>query len=444
MTHGLPAIPDRIQWHEGMLLGPQHFQQLQARVDALGAWQQLAAQPLSWGLRHLEIDPGLLAAGRLRIERLEAVMPDGTPVWHDARDALDGALELDLTAHAAALDAGAVLDLHLTLPWSRVMRHPAAPARFRDVNDRPVEDEVSDAEPVDLPRLRPRLGLALGDTPPSLWQSLGLGSLRRDNGLTRLSDDWPALARLEREHPLWRRAWALCSQLRGKAAYLARQEQLPSSRLEDRLAGLEQRARLGALLAALTPLEALLQTRPLHPHTLYLALAAALGPLATLRPGSMPMLPPAYVHEAPRAAFDKLLEALEDLGADVSQEHRLHPFDLRGEVFTLPLRADWLGTRLVIGLRGQAERDLLAWMDGAVIGTTAQWASLRERRVLGAARERLDAAPELGLRGNSGYTLFAVDPKALTEGGGESLLITNASGGQAAQRPHEAVLFVKG
>lgn len=444
MTHGLPAIPDRIQWHEGMLLGPQHFQQLQARVDALGAWQQLAAQPLAWGLRRFAIDAGLLAAGRLRVELLEAVMPDGTPVWHDAHDPLDGALELDLAPWAAQLDGGAVLDLHLTLPWSRTMRHPDAPARFRGINDLPVADEVSDAEPVDLPRLRPQLGLAVGPTPPSLWQSLRLGGLQCDNGLIRLSDDWPALAQLAREHPLWRRAWALCSQLRGKAAYLARQGQQPSSRLEDRLAGLEQRARLGALLAALTPLEALLQSSPLHPQALYLALAAALGPLATLRAGSMPMLPPAYAHEAPKPAFDRLLEALEDLGADVSQEHRLQPFDLRGEVFALPLRPEWRGARLVIGLRGQSERDLLAWMEGAVIGGSSQWASLRERRVLGAARERIDAAPELGLRGNSGYTLFAIDPRALPDGAGESLLITNASGGQAAQRPHEAVLVVKG
>ena len=63
MTPGLPAIPDRIQWHEGMLLSPQHFQQLQARLDAQSAWQLLAAQPLAWGVRRLEIDHGALAGG---------------------------------------------------------------------------------------------------------------------------------------------------------------------------------------------------------------------------------------------------------------------------------------------------------------------------------------------------------------------------------------------
>ena len=55
--------PDRIQWHEGMLLSPQHFQQEAARVDALVAWHTLASSPYSWGIRKLELDQSLLVAG---------------------------------------------------------------------------------------------------------------------------------------------------------------------------------------------------------------------------------------------------------------------------------------------------------------------------------------------------------------------------------------------
>ena len=63
MTYSFPPIPERIQWHEGLLLAPQHFQQTQARTDALVSWHGLAATPLAWGVRHMEIDPGLLANG---------------------------------------------------------------------------------------------------------------------------------------------------------------------------------------------------------------------------------------------------------------------------------------------------------------------------------------------------------------------------------------------
>jgi ATP-dependent helicase/nuclease subunit A len=42
----------------------------------------------------------------------------------------------------------------------------------------PIEDEVSQAMPADLPRMRPSLGLRAGVQPPSLWQHL-----RRDESL---------------------------------------------------------------------------------------------------------------------------------------------------------------------------------------------------------------------------------------------------------------------
>ena len=71
------SLPERIQWHEGMLLSPQHFQHESARVDALIAWQALATNPYAWGIRRLELDEGLLATGLLRVLRLDAVMPDG-------------------------------------------------------------------------------------------------------------------------------------------------------------------------------------------------------------------------------------------------------------------------------------------------------------------------------------------------------------------------------
>ena len=73
-------ILDRIQWHEGMLLTPQHFQLESARVDNLIAWHTIASSGQSWGVRKLEIDVGLLASGVFRVLELDAIMPDGTSV----------------------------------------------------------------------------------------------------------------------------------------------------------------------------------------------------------------------------------------------------------------------------------------------------------------------------------------------------------------------------
>ena len=317
MTYAFPPIPERIQWHEGMLLEPQHFQQTQARTDALAGWHSMAAAPLAWGVRHLEVDTGLLANGLLRVLALDAVMSDGTAVWHDADCAEHGLLELDLAEHTAALDE-APQEIWLTLPRARVMNRPGVPSRFSSVSMPPVEDEVSQAVEADLPRLRPALGLKAGSQPPSLWQHLRLGSLQKDNKQIRLSSELPPLMLLPRSHPLWARSWQLANQLRGKAAFVARQMQVASSRTEDRITTLEQKDRLRSLLQGLAPLEAVLQTQPLHPHALYLALCGLLGPLALLWPGALPLLPPAYDQARPGVAFGPLLDTLEEAVADIS------------------------------------------------------------------------------------------------------------------------------
>ena len=136
------------------------------------------------------------------------------------------------------------------------MHNPGAPSRFTSVAMPPVEDEVSQAVEADLPRLRPTLGLTAGDRPASLWHHLRLGSVQKDNKQIRLTSEMPALMLLPRHHPLWVRSWQLATELRSKAAFVARQMQVPSSRTEDRLTTLEQRDRLRNLLQGLAPLEA--------------------------------------------------------------------------------------------------------------------------------------------------------------------------------------------
>ncbi|MFT7117168.1 MAG: type VI secretion system protein ImpJ, partial [Rhodoferax sp.] len=79
-----PPVDERIQWHEGMLLSPQHFQQTSARLDSLVARQTLLAAPFAWGIRSLKMDNGLLSAGIVRVLQLDAIMPDGTLVSFSA------------------------------------------------------------------------------------------------------------------------------------------------------------------------------------------------------------------------------------------------------------------------------------------------------------------------------------------------------------------------
>jgi type VI secretion system protein ImpJ len=166
--------------------------------------------------------------------------------------------------------------------------------------------------------------------------------------------------------------------------------------------------------------------------------------LATLRPGAVPLLPPPWQQADPLAALGPVLDSLEDFVGEVSQEWRTTLFDFDAGVFSLPLEAGWMAPRLVVGLRGQPERELAAWMAGAVIGSRTVWTSLSDRRVLGAARRHIEDAPELGLRSSAGYTLFGIDVSDSFIVPGQALVISNANETSAMQRPHEMVMFLKG
>ena len=49
-------VPAAIQWHEGMLLAPQHFQQLGARQERLLHYHVETVSPFHYGVRSLRLD----------------------------------------------------------------------------------------------------------------------------------------------------------------------------------------------------------------------------------------------------------------------------------------------------------------------------------------------------------------------------------------------------
>ena len=73
-------IPPAINWHEGMLLAPQHFQQTDQRHESLTTYHVSTVSPFHWGIMDLKIDRPRLVDGNLKIMSLEAVMPDGLAV----------------------------------------------------------------------------------------------------------------------------------------------------------------------------------------------------------------------------------------------------------------------------------------------------------------------------------------------------------------------------
>jgi type VI secretion system protein ImpJ len=434
--------PDRIQWHEGMMLSPQHFQVESARVDSLIAWHTLATTPYSWGVKRLKFDLGLLASGLLRVLELEALLPDGTAVHLDANDPAAIELSMRLDDFTSTLAEGP-LPIYLCLPVSRQMTQPALPARFISVASSPVQDEVSDAMPADIPRLVHNISLAAGDVPSAAYVSMRLGSVIEDDGVMKLGPELPELLDVAASPELLNTVRHLVVSLRSKAAFLARQA--------AGMSATEQRAerplimhRLSCLVPAMPGLEALLQSPSLGPYPLYLALCNLLGPLSLLRPGTLPTLPPPYDHGHPHRSFIPLLKEIEENLSEVSQDYREVGFAWTNGVYELAMQPEWIKNRLIIGVKGQSATEIEDWMESAVIGANHAFAEHREKRILGLKRTHILAAEELQLRSLPGVMLYEILPGAELLKPESRLVIGPSGRAGAIVKPSGIVLFIRG
>ncbi len=75
--------PRKPLWIDGLFLEPHHLQRQDRYHERLLARRLDAVSPNDWGVIDLEIDVRALQTNEIRITRLEAILPDGTPLAVD-------------------------------------------------------------------------------------------------------------------------------------------------------------------------------------------------------------------------------------------------------------------------------------------------------------------------------------------------------------------------
>lgn len=437
-----PPPPDAIQWHEGMLLAPHHFQQMNARQDALLHYHLHIAAPYHWGVLRFAIDNGLLLEGVFRVVELEAVMPDGLRVAHAEGDA---DLELDLSPHEAAMKAGDAT-VFLCVP---VARAGGLLERYRSAEGESVADENTGEGEMAIPRLIPRLSLAIGERAPAKYASLPLARIGYRDETPARTDFLPPLLAVGRDSPLFGRCVRVANRLREKAAFLAEKMAASDGAAQGPML-LETRMLLRNLVAALPPFEALFHGGRTHPFPLYVGLCALMGQVAGMGGSGLPPTLPAYDHDDLDATFRPVLDfVLRTVNEAVSESHLGVPFEAADGVFSLHLRTEWFEHRMILGVRARAgvsEDRLAAWMDRARIGSAGVQDSMADRRILGARRRRISSEGELvPVRGMLLYVVDARPPDG-TEAfvrSEEPLVVTGAPEASDADTPAGIVLYVK-
>lgn len=436
MTDGR-HLPDAIQWHEGMLLAPQHFQQADLRSEGLLHYHMGVAAPFHWGVRRLQIDSRALASGLFQVIDIEAVLPDGVLVTEP--------LQVDLGPLAEAKGGRGVLRIHLAVPARRGPTEPLAGSvpRYESVEGYPVADEHLGEGAVRIPRLRPAASLVVADTTADKFTSFPLAEVRVQQENYSLTDYVPpVLAAGAVGYPA-DAASELARTIREKAKFLSDKVRA-SSALSKKGKEAELQRTVEKLFDGLPQLEALLAVPGVHPFQVYVATCALAGRLAGLTPGLLPQGFDAYDHNDLRATFTGVLDFCRRMVDSVEQAYEVVPFQFERGAFRLQLRPAWTGPTVVIGAAtggGANETNVLSWIMESRIGTTDTMQSIEERRIRGAARTRIDSDDDLGLVPSSGIVLFRVqlEPEFITPG--EILVLSHPAERQGREHPAEIVLF---
>ncbi len=443
-------IPMAIQWHEGMLLAPQHFQQLSVRNEELLVYHLACSAPFHWGIRKFKPDQTLLREGIFRIQEIEAVMPDGLIVCHSVEDQKE--LRLDLSPYEAEMRHGTVT-VHLAVPAKKGADGASAKGmlpRFDSLEGKPVADENTGESAVSIPRFGPRITLLVTDTPSKKYSSFPLSKIHYKDDMIHPADYVPPMLQVAAGSPVWEICDSLARRLREKAWFLSEKISAPSSPAAGPMI-LESKLLIRSMVSALPFFESILHTGKSHPYPLYLALTRIVGSIASLGSGLVPPVLSPYNHNDIIFSFREAADYVNRIISEaIAESHTPVLFKRENSVFSLELKEEWMAGRLIVGARvrrGTDENQLTGWMRECLIGSESLIESMKIRRILGAARRKTESDGQLvPLRGT---VLFSVDTG--TAGGegeifirpNEKLKIFRSSDRGNEHMPTELILYVR-
>lgn len=438
-------IPDSIHWHEGLLLTPQHFQQLSLRQEALLQYSASLIAPFSWGIRYLKIDEPSLFSGLVQIKHVEAVMPDGLLVMR--REGSD--LQVDLNGVDEA--RGKRVKVYLAVARQSRPTSNGENVRYNSVEGEPVSDEYTGEGEVRMLRLVPRLQLFAAEAPPKKSVSLPLMELEyKDDGFVQTDFIPPLMAvtlspELGAQSKLGIECEKIADRVRDKAQELAGLADVQSPGAATRH-DLETKGWIRSLTASLLYLEALLNTeRPVsHPYQIFLALCSMAGHLSALGTKLVPDKP-FYNHNDLRATFQPVIKFIEQaIEKGLASPYQSFQFTYQDGVYEREFKAEWKNRPLILALRGQpgvSENDLIKWGEECLIGSKRHLQSMREKRILGARRTHIKGDGDLVP--SRGVVLFALRWDAEFIEPDEVLQIFNRGEHGHRARPVEIVLHVR-
>jgi type VI secretion system protein ImpJ len=304
---------ERVIWDEGMLLVPQHFQQLGRFHEAAMMRRAAMSSPFFWGLSALEVDLGAVEAGEFSLQRLAGVLPNGFLFEAPNADPLPPARRFVDMFDATADRLG----VHVAMPTLR--------AGSLAISDEGVEGNRP------TPFLR-QITRVVDDARPGIERSIATAApnLRIVFEGEVLDDyEWMRIAEVERTatggYRLSQTFVPTCLRVSASPVVMgalrrvvdvlsARSEELGSrSRQTSGMSGAANLWLLDAINSSLPGLLHCLQHAGAHPRDVFLQLVALGGRMCSFAVGEHPRNLPSYDHADQTATFRAVEDRLRDL-----------------------------------------------------------------------------------------------------------------------------------
>ncbi|MDR1910364.1 MAG: type VI secretion system baseplate subunit TssK [Holosporales bacterium] len=424
-------IPLAVQWHEGMLLSPHHFQQTAARTEGLIHYHFQIGRPDAYGVYTLKIDPAALSAGTVLLLHLEALLPDGTLIQYEATQ--EEKVSYDLKPFLK-LAENKTLRLYVAVAKQRPEDAvQGAYARYASLEGEEVCDNNTGDNPVRIPRLRPLVRLLTEADVSGRFSAFPLIELQPNEKTPTLTPYIPPC--LQAPEALKDICRAIVKSLREKINYFSERCYAVSS---------EGATILRPLIQSALPLEALLLTPNISPFALYQGTLQAVAHVLGLTPSQYLVGLPEYQHEDLHTVFTTLQNRVQLALESLKQDYYTIPFNKDAQGFRLSLASSWSDHReLIVGFRKSADmntNELLNWTRGAQIAAFSKVSTVKDNRVLGAARKVVSSDLELGITAPQDVVLLSIDPESPYLSTQEDLCIFNTG---KSMCPQDVALYVR-
>ncbi len=277
-------LADKVAWTEGLLMTPQHLQQLDRYHEHLLASRVAAVDPLAWGALRVEIDPRGLLDGVVSLVAFEGVLPDGTPLVLSANVQRCPAPRL-VQGHFPPSQAA--LGVYLALPEERasVNNYAAEEGALRYVlTQRKVFDAARDDRSEELRLALPSTVLLFDDEDRAGTSALKIAEFTRNaRGELQLSPTYvPPCLQIGASPVILQRLSHLLTLMAARHRALSAARRLTvEGRAEFNAADVTRYLLLNALNSLFPSINYMAQQADLAPRSAFLLLSQLAGQLAT-------------------------------------------------------------------------------------------------------------------------------------------------------------------